>query len=159
MHAIESLVPGFGNALAKMPGASPAWRVLTHAADAAPLSARQAALVDLAVAQQAGGEYARWAMERLAAKQGFSSEDIFLATAGTARDARDAAIVKAAGAMATHAHFKSTAAWRALTRLLGAGKAAAMLPEVALGLLACDVIESAAPGRETRTVSRKGARP
>ena len=159
MHAIESLVPGFGAALAKVPGAAPAWRVLTHAADSAPLSARQAALVDLAVAQEAGGDYARWAMERLAAKQGMSSEDIFLATAGTARDARDAAIVKAACTMATVAHFRSTSAWRALTRLMGAAKAEAMLPEVALGLLACDVLEAADPGREARAFSEKGARP
>jgi hypothetical protein len=34
-----------------------------------------------------------------------------------------------------------------------------MLPEVALGLLACDVLAAATPGREARAPSRKGARP
>ena len=156
MHAIESLVPGFGPALAHMPGAATAWRVLTHAADEAPLPARQAALVNLAVAQQAGGDYARWVIGRLAARQGMSAEDIFLATAGTALDARDAAIVKTAETMASQANFKDSAAYRRLTALMGAGKAAAMLPQVALGLLACDVLQASSPS-PVQAPSRNGA--
>jgi len=156
MHAIESLVPGFDYALARMPGAAPAWRVLNGAVDEAPLSGRQAALVNLAVAQRAGGDYARWVMGRLASKQGMNAEDILLATAGTGLDARDAAIVKAAATMASQANFKDTAAYRDLTAMLGARKANAMLPQVALGLLACDVLEAASPGH-ARASTRKGA--
>ena len=159
MHAIESLVPGFDHALERMPGAAPAWRVLTHAVDEAPLSGRQAALANLAVAQKAGGDYARWVMGRLASKQGLNAEDIFLATAGTGRGAPDAAIVKAAAMMASQGNFRDTAAYRDLTVMPGAGKASAMLPQVALGLLACDVLEATTPGRQARAPSRKGARP
>ena len=88
MHAIESLVPDFDRALARMPGAAPAWRVLTQSTQEGELPDRASALVRLAVAQHAGGEYARWAVARLAAKEGMSSEDIFLATIGTAREAK-----------------------------------------------------------------------
>ena len=157
MHAIESLVPGFSHALANTPGAATAWRVLTSTLSDAPLSERHAALVNLAVAQKAGGDYARWVMGRLASRQGMNAEDILLATAGTAHTARDAAIVKAAATMASQGNFKDTSAYRDLGVLVGADGASAMLPQVALGLLACDVLETAAPGRHAQASSRRGA--
>ena len=157
MHALESLVPGFDRAIARMPGATPAWRVLKHSADESPLPPRAAALVALAVAQRAGGDYARWALARVAAKAGLNAEDVFLATAGTALDPREAAVLKAAETMASQASFTDTAALRDLTAMLGPQSAPQVLSHVALALLACDVLDSLAPGRQAASPSRRGA--
>ena len=157
MHALESLVPGFDRAIARMPGATPAWRVLTHSADESALPPRAAAFVALAVAQRTGGGYARWALARVAASAGLSAEDIFLATAGTALDPREATVVKAAGTMASQARFTDTAVFRELTEMLGSESASKVLAHVALALLACDVLDSIAPDRQPASPSRRGA--
>jgi alkylhydroperoxidase/carboxymuconolactone decarboxylase family protein YurZ len=156
MHAIESLVPGFERALERTPGASPAWRALERSIEEDALPDRTSALVSLAVAEHAGGEYSRWVAARLAAKQGISAEDIFLATAGTARNPRDALMVSAAGTIASKACFHDTAAFRELSEVLGSDSAPRVLAHVALALLACDVLDSVAPGRQATSSSRRG---
>lgn len=133
MHALESLVPGFDRAIARMPGATPAWRVLTRSADEGPLP------------------------PRAATRSGLSAEDIFLATAGTALDPREATVVKAAATMASHACFTDTAAYRELTVMLGPEAASNVLAHVALALLACDVLDSIAPDRQPASPSRRRA--
>jgi hypothetical protein len=140
-----------------MPGVAPAWRVLTRSANEGSLSPRAAALVALAVAQRAGGDYARWALACAAAREGLGAEDIFLATAGTALDPREATVVKAAGTMASQACFADTAAFRDLAAMLGAESAAKMLAHVTLALLACDVLDSLAPERQPASPSRREA--
>jgi hypothetical protein len=156
MHALESLVPGFDRALWRLSGAGPAWQVLTRSIEEAPLPARRAALVHVAVAQRVGGDYARWVMERVAANAGVNSEDIFLATTGSALDPRDAAVVKAAGGLASRARHSDTADYRELTVMLGSENATKVLAHVGLAMLACDVLDSVAPGRMAAP-SSKGA--
>ena len=41
MLALDSLVPGFDLAIARMPGAAPAWRVLTNSIEAEPMPRRR----------------------------------------------------------------------------------------------------------------------
>lgn len=154
MLALDAFVPGFDHALDRTPGARPAWRVLNENVAGSPLGDRAAALVHLAVAHQSGGDYARWAVGRHAARQGLTGEDMLLASAGTAIDGREAAIVRAAREMAAHARFADTDGYRRLERVTGSEAALHILSHVALALLAIDVLDRLAP---RAAPARKGA--
>lgn len=154
MFVLDRLVPGFDRTLDATPGARHAWRVLQDNVARSALGERVSALVHVSVASQAGGDYARWAIGRQAARQGLSGEDILLASAGTAIDGREAVIVKAARRMAAQARLADTEAYRALERLIGPEPAVQVLSHVALALLACDVLDRVAPGA---TTAAKGA--
>src|SRR5688572_3098475 len=82
MLAIDKLVPGFDTALAAIPDGTEMARVLDQSTEEGNLTARTAALIRVAVSQRAGGPYARWAMQRLAAREWIGAEDIFFASAG-----------------------------------------------------------------------------
>lgn len=157
MLAIETLVPEFDRALAAVPGGLEASRVLAEALRGAGLPARTAALVRIAVAQHAGGPYAQWVMARLAARQWVSAEDIFLATAGTSRDAIESAIVKAASRMATSGRRADGRDAEMLGRLLGLDRATEVVATIALSMLACEALAAIAPSTGTAQPSHPGA--
>ena len=157
MLAIETLVPDFNRALAAIPGGLEASRVLAETLRGASLTDRTAALVRIAVAHSAGGPYAQWAMARLAARQSVSAEDIFLATVGTARDAIEAAIVKAAARMAASPRRADGRDAEMLGRLLGVERATEVVATMALAMLECEALAAIAPSTGTAQPSHPEA--
>jgi hypothetical protein len=158
MLAIDKLVPGFDNALAAIPGGTEMARVLDQSTEEGTLPVRTAALIRVAVSQRAGGPYARWAMQRLAAREWIGAEDIFLASAGTARDPVESAIVRAATRMAGTGRRAQPADFETLARMIGMPKATEVVAQVALAMLACEALASIAPSTGAGTLaSRKGA--
>ena len=145
MLSIDKLGPGFDNALAAIPGGVEMARVLGESADDGGLPVRTAALIRVAVAQRAGGPYARWVMSRMASRQWVGAEDIFLASIGTARDPVEAAIMKAAMRMATTARHTHPSDFDALSHLLGAPRATEVVAQVALAMLTCEALAAVAP--------------
>ena len=145
MLSIDKLVPGFDRALAAIPGGPEMARVLEEPADEGCLPQRTAALIRVAVAQRAGGPYARWAMSRMASRQWVGAEDIFLATIGTARDPTEAIMVKAAASMAATARRTPPSAFDALARIVGTPKATEVVAQVALAMLTCEALAAVAP--------------
>ena len=135
MNGIESMVPGFAKALTRTPLAGDAWAHLTSAISLGP---RELALVSVAVAAQSGDDYARWVMERLASRRGLTGEDILLASAGCALDARENDLVRGAMALARG----------------GAGPDR-LVEAVALARLECAIVAALAPPRAMP--ARKGA--
>ena len=158
MLSIDKLVPGFDAALAAIPGGTEMARVLDQSTEEGNLAARTAALIRVAVAQRAGGPYARWVMQRLAAREWIGSEDLFFATAGTARDPIEAAIVRTASRMANTGRRTQPADFDAIARLIGVPKATEVVAQVALAMLACEALAAIAPSTGAGAVaSRKGA--
>ena len=154
MLSIDSLVPGFNRALANVPGATETARILEESVGEPTLSPRTAALVRVAVAQQVGVPYARWAMNRIAERQWVGAEDIFLATVGTARDPIENAIVKAAVRMAVVRGRSHAAEFDMLSRLLGEARATEVVAQVALAMLACEALGAIAPATGAATKRR-----
>lgn len=128
MHAIESLVPGFEQALETFPGAHENLRRLHAAHEQRSATERAQALIGVALAYRLGGEYARWVMERNASRQGLSAEDILLASVGAAIHPRDERTVKAA--------------WQTTASLESTHKLA---PYIEFAALACTVLGMLAP--------------
>lgn len=91
MFGIRTLVPGFARELARHPGEARAWNGM---ACTGLLSLRLRALVALAVARRVGGDYAHWAVTRLALQQGIGEEEAFLASLGTAHEPHERAILR-----------------------------------------------------------------
>ena len=159
MFSIDKLVPGFDRALGAIPGGVEMARVLGDSAEEGILPERMAALIRVAVAQRAGGTYARWVMGRMASRQWVSAEDIFLATAGTARDPVEAAIVKAATGMATTGRDTRPGEFDSLSGMVGAPKATEVVAQVALAMLTCEALNAIAPKTGAPAEpSAKGAR-
>lgn len=155
MLSIETLVPGFDKALAAVPGGMETAQVLERSVDEAALSPRTSALIRVAVAQRVGHPYARWAMGRIAARQAVSSEDIFLATLPSARDAVENVILQSAVRMASSGRRTHPCEFDALAHLLGEERATEVVAQVALAMLACEALAAIAPA--TGATSRKGA--
>lgn len=82
MRGIDSLVPGFRQALEENPDMLTAWESLEATASAHAITGRDRALAALTVSQYAGCDYARWVLERLAARSGATGEDILFAAIG-----------------------------------------------------------------------------
>ena len=158
MLSFDTLVPGFDHALDAIPGGTEMARVLDESTEEGNLNARTAALIRVAVAQRAGGPYARWAMSRLAARQWIGAEDIFFATMGTARDPVESAILKAAMRMASATTRRTRPVdFDVLSQLLGTPKATEVVAQVALAMLACEALASIAPSTGAAERSRPGA--
>ena len=158
MLAIDKLVPRYDSALAAIPGGTEMARVLDQSTEEGTLPARTAALIRVAVAQRAGGPYARWAMQRLAAREWVGAEDIFFATTGIARDPIESVIVRTAMRMANTGRRTQPADFDALARMIGMPKATEVVAQVALAMLACEALASIAPSTGTGNVTtRKGA--
>jgi hypothetical protein len=160
MLSIDKLVPGFDRALGAIPGGVEMARVLGESTDEGNLPVRTSALIRVAVAQRAGSPYARWVMSRMAARQWVGSEDVFLATAGTARDPIEKEIVRAATRMATAGRNTHPSEFDALASLLGTPKATEVVAQVALAMLTCEALNAIAPATGgTPQPSPKGAKP
>ena len=145
MLSIDTLVPGFNRALEAVPGAVETARVLEDSLGDGGLSPRTSALIRVAVAHRVGEAYARWAMNRIAARQDVSAEDIFLASCQSARDAVEDRIVKAAGRMAASGRRSPPAEFDALAGLVGEERATEVVAQVALAMLACEALAAIAP--------------
>ena len=157
MFAIDSLVPAFPGALGKIPGRTEAWHALTDSIGAGTLPKRTWALIYVAIAQRSGSDYARWVLGRMAERHWVSAEDIFLASAGTARDATESAIVKAAWCLASDGKESGTTIYRTLANQVGIERATEVLSHAALAMLACEALDSIAPptGKVAATQSRR----
>lgn len=135
MQGIESMVPGFAKALTRTPLAGDAW---SHLTSCITLGSRELALVSVAVAYQVGNDYARWVIERLAARRGLTGEDVLLASAGCALDARENDLVRGAVSLAR-----------------GGDGPESLAEAVALARLECAIVANLAPKRPAP--ERKGA--
>jgi alkylhydroperoxidase family enzyme len=147
MNGIESIVPGFSEALARAPVTLATHGKLLRAREHSPLSVRTRARIALAIAQQLRCEYSIWAQTCMAEAAGLSGEDVFLARAGTALDPREAAIVKMACKVVSGGVFKNRIEPEA-ARQFGDDEAAAIVTEVAFAIVNSYVMQSIAP--ETR---------
>lgn len=156
MLSIDTLVPGFDRALGAIPGGAETVRILeASTGEESTLSARTAALVRVAVAQRVGHPYARWVMGRIAERQQVSAEDIFLATAGTARDRVENLVMKSAMRMASNGRNSQPSEFDLLSHLLGEQRATEVVAQVAMAMLACEALGAIAPA--TSAATKKGA--
>jgi alkylhydroperoxidase/carboxymuconolactone decarboxylase family protein YurZ len=145
MLSIDTLVPGFNRALEAVPGAVETARALEDSLGEGTLSPRTAALIRVAVAQRVGVPYACWAMNRIAAREHVSAEDIFLASCGCARDAAEDKVLKASGRMAVNPRRSHPAEFDALADHVGEERATEVVAQVALSMLACEALAAIAP--------------
>jgi len=140
MQVLDTLVPGFEQAVERLPGARETLRRLQVARQEGMVSDRSQALIGIAVAHRVGGSYARWVMERAASRAGINAEDILLASLGTAVRAREQKIVRAA--------------WQSTVSVKSAGSLA---PHIEYAALASTVIGMLAPSLgAVEQTSRKG---
>ena len=91
-----AFIPGFLPALQRSPAAMEARNRLARTISEGQLHPRQRAQIALVVAQESQNDYCVWAQTNVARRAGLAWEDISFALAGSALDARDAAIVKLA---------------------------------------------------------------
>ncbi len=157
MQADFAFVPGFLPALQRSPAAMEARNKLARTIGEGRLHPRQRSQIALAVAQVSHCEYCVWAQTCVARKAGLGWEDIAFACAGTAVDARDAAIVKLARVIARTGCF-SPEEVRTLTRdpLLKPADVTEIVANAALAVLDNYMIQSLAPA-STRTGTRRAA--
>ena len=154
MDAIDRIVPGFASALGQAPVTLATQRKLLATLEQTPLSARSRAQIALAIAQRLNCEYCVWVHSCLAEAAGLSGEDIFFARAGTARDPREAAIVKMSCQVVSDGVFRNRLAPEA-ARALGEPEAAAVVAEVALAIVHCYVLQSIAPAARDAVGTRR----
>lgn len=88
------VVPGFKAALARTPVLARTHADLRSGLEASWLTRRNRAQVAIAAAARSRCPYALWAQARLARAEGLDEEDIFLASAYMAKDARETAILQ-----------------------------------------------------------------
>ena len=100
-----AFIPGFLPALERSPAALEARARLSKTIEAGTLNTRDRALIGLSVAQVSRNEYCLWAQGCVGRQAGLSGEDMLLATAGTALDRREAAIVRLAAEIARSGSF------------------------------------------------------
>jgi AhpD family alkylhydroperoxidase len=156
MTAIESIVPGFVDALGRAPVTLATHRKLAAALRDTPLTERSRALIAVAIAQQLRCEYCIWVHSCLAEAAGVGAEDIFLARTGTALDRDEAALVKMACEVVAGGIFRNRLDPEA-SRRLGGPRATAVVTEVALAIVNCYVLQSIAPmTRDTVDTGRAG---
>jgi alkylhydroperoxidase/carboxymuconolactone decarboxylase family protein YurZ len=146
MKDMDSLVPGFDEALARLPGTLGAYADLAHSLDRGTLSARSRAEIGLIVATRARCEYCLWVMQRLAAKQGMTEEDILFASMGIARGRREAAVARLARLMVSGAEIEQKKmSEHHDARFFNQAELAEIIAQVALAVLTCTVLQGIAP--------------
>jgi AhpD family alkylhydroperoxidase len=152
-----AFIPGFLPALQRSPAALEARNKLARTIGEGKLLPRQRAQIALVVAQESQCDYCVWAQTCVARQAGLGWEDIAFACAGTALDARDAAIVKLARVIAKTGCF-SPSEVRALARdsLLRPSDVTEIVANAALAVLDNYMIQSLAPA-ESRTGTRRAA--
>lgn len=152
-----AFIPGFLPALQRSPAAMEARNKLARTISEGRLLPRQRAQIALVVAQESQCDYCVWAQTNVARQAGLGWEDIAFACAGTALDARDAAIVKLARVIAKTGCFSPTEV-RALARdpLLKPADVTEIVANAALAVLDNYMIQSLAPA-DARTGTRRAA--
>ena len=146
MKEIDSLVPGFDEALARLPGTLGAYADLANSLDRGTLSARSRAEIGLIVAARVRCEYSIWVMQRLAAKQGMNEEDIFFASMGISRGRREAAIARLARLMVSGAEMEEKRlSQHPDARFFNQAELAEIIAQVAMAVLTCTVLQGIAP--------------
>lgn len=146
MSDIQTLVPGFNAALERIPGTLNAYRNLAKALETARLSHRIRAQIALMVAQQVRCDYCLWALSRTADHQGLNGEDIVFARAATARNRREAAIVKLAYLMVSNGELRERIECDpSYARVFGEAELGEVLAHVAFSVLTCYVLQTLAP--------------
>ena len=141
-----AFIPGFLPALQRSPAAMEARNRLARTIAEGQLHPRQRAQIALVVAQESQNEYCVWAQTCVARRAGLDWEDISFALAGSALDARDAAIVKLARVIARTGCFSPNEV-RALARdpLLKPADVTEIVANAALAVLDNYMIQSLAP--------------
>lgn len=152
-----AFIPGFLPALQRSPAAMEARAKLSRTIGEGRLQLGQRAQIALVVAQESQSEYCVWAQTCVARHAGLRWEEIAFACAGTALDARDAAIVKLARLVARTGCF-SPSEVRALVRdpLLKPADVAEIVANAALAVLDNYMIQSLAPV-DARSGTRRAA--
>ena len=146
MTDIQTLVPGFQTALERIPGTFSAYRNLAKALEHATMPQRIRAQIALVVAQQVRCDYCLWALGRMAEHQGLNAEDIVFARAGTARNRREAAIVKLAYLMVSNGELRERIECDpSYARVFGETEIAEVLAHVAFSVLTCYILQTLAP--------------
>ncbi|HYC36013.1 MAG TPA: hypothetical protein VEC19_06300 [Usitatibacter sp.] len=146
MKDIAALVPGFNEAMEKLPGTLGTYNDLTTSLARGTLSERSRAEIGLIVANRIGCSYCRWVMERVAEHQGMTQEEIFFASLGISRGRRESAIARLAKRMVegTDAAGNVNCDPRD-ARMFGQAEIAEIVAQVALVALACTVLQALAP--------------
>lgn len=148
MKEIAAVVPEFDTALELLPGMPAAYGKLARSLEQGVLSRRNEAQIHLVVAGFIQCDYCRWVIGRLAERAGLSQEDILFASIASARDAREAAILRLAlrivsgGVTAERIRLDQMEA-----RLFGEVELAEIAAHVALAVLTCSILQAVAPGR------------
>ena len=158
MNGIDTLVPGFATALESIPGTLHAHRRLEKALEGGSFSARMRAQIGLAVAQQIRCDYCQWVYQCVAAKAGLSGEDLVFASAGTAIDRREAAMLRLARRMvAGGILLKKVDVEPRDNGVLREAEVAEVAAHVAFTILTCYVLQGIAPTRGKPAPSRRAA--
>ena len=146
MREIESLVPGFAEAVKRLPGSAEAYGNLLSSLDHGTLSMRNRAEIGLLVAHRIRCDYCIWVMSRLAERRGLSGEDVLFAGMGIARGRRSAAILRLVAKMvAGNEVARKIECDPADARLFTDAELAEVVAEVALAVLTCSIVQSLAP--------------
>ncbi|HSJ98048.1 MAG TPA: carboxymuconolactone decarboxylase family protein [Myxococcota bacterium] len=146
MPADFPFIPGFLPALQRSPAAMEARAKLARTIDEGRFPARVRSQIALVVAEESRCEYCIWAQTNVAREAGLRWEDVTLARAGTATDAREAAIVRLARVIARTGCFAPNEV-RALARdpLVSAADVVEVVANAALAVLDNYMIQSLAP--------------
>ena len=146
MKDIVSLVPGFNEALARLPGTLGAYADLAASLDRGVLPARSRIEIALVVANRVRCEYCRWVMSRLAAAKGMTEEEIFFAGMGISRGRRESAIARLARLMVSGTELQQKRLCEQPdSRMFTQAELAEIIAQVALAVLTCTVLQSVAP--------------
>lgn len=158
MAADFSFIPGFLPMLRSTQGALETRGKFARAVAAGRFSDRARALIAIAVAQESGCDYCKWAHTNVARAAGLSWEDIAFAWAGTAIDRREAAIVQLARIIGRTGCFSSLEL-RAHVRdpLIGRTDLLEVIANAALAVLDNCLIQSLAPANAHASGSRRAA--
>ena len=158
MNGIDTLVPGFANALEGIPGTLNAHRRLEKALEHGAVPARLRAQIGLAVAQQIRCDYCQWVFSCLAGKAGLSGEEALFASAGSAIDRREAAVLRLAQRMvAGGILLKKVDVEPRDVGVLRDAEVAEVAAHVAFTILTCYVLQGIAPTRGKPAPSRRAA--
>jgi alkylhydroperoxidase/carboxymuconolactone decarboxylase family protein YurZ len=149
MKDMDSLVPGFDEALARLPGTLGAYADLANSLGRGTLSERSRAEIGLIVAARVRCEYCFWVMQRLAAHEGMNQEDILFASMGIARGRREAAIARLARLMVSGAEIEQKMGEHPDTRFFNQSELAEIIAQVAMSVLTCTVLQGIAPRPDT----------
>lgn len=148
MKAIAALVPDFDSALELLPGMPAAYGKLERSLEQGSLSRRNQLQIHLVVAGYIRCDYCQWVVGRVAEHEGLTSEDVFFAGIGTARDRQEAAVLNLAHRIVSGGVTPERIRLDQMeARLFGDVELSEIAAHVALAVLTCSVLQAIAPGR------------